>query len=341
MNRLTLTFDENLRTDRTQIQNIFQYSNTELVILLTAIPPQSPTFNWITPGGVQLDERSLFRNEDLDTGTHYAYVGTIYPGMTEGIAFGSDSGTVRMSLHVGGVLSPLVKIPVDRTILPIQTELIPTNYNELLNEINGAAKLAINNTFTSNNIFEGLTFMTGAVSLQGIVNAYDLNLNGNPIKNVGTPTTDSQAANKLYVDGSFDEGRTAAFSQLTLVNASGDAVATYDGRHIKWNYQGVEAEQFLNLFVEVKTTEANITHGDVLQFTGQVGVSDRLLVKKAVPAEINANPHLIAGVAIKDLPNSGTNTLINWYGTVRNVDTSEIPQGTPIYFDSESTENGQ
>lgn len=224
MNRLTLTFDENLRTDRTQIQNIFQYSNTELLVLLTAVPSQSPTFNWITPGGVKLDERGLFRKVNLDTETHYAFTGTIYPGMTEGIPFGSDNGTVRMNLRISGVLSPLLKIPVDRAILPLQTELIPTNYNELLDEINVAAKLNTSNTFLSNNTYEGLTFFRDTVFAQGTLNSYDLNMNGNEIRNVGTPTVNSSAANKKYVDEAI-----AAIDNTAVPTTTIEPMADYAG----------------------------------------------------------------------------------------------------------------
>lgn len=45
MNKLTLTFDSNLKTDRTSIQNIFQYSTMEFLALLETVPASAPTFN--------------------------------------------------------------------------------------------------------------------------------------------------------------------------------------------------------------------------------------------------------------------------------------------------------
>jgi hypothetical protein len=45
MNKLTLTFDSNLKTDRTSIQNIFQYSSMEFLALFEILPGDAPTFN--------------------------------------------------------------------------------------------------------------------------------------------------------------------------------------------------------------------------------------------------------------------------------------------------------
>lgn len=132
----------------------------------------------------------------------------------------------------------------------------------------------------------------------------------------------------LNMDGNDIDNVTA----LTLYSTDGTAVATYDGRHIVWAYDGVNAEMFLNLYVEVKADGA-IANGDSLMFTGQVGASGRLYVAKATRAELNANPNKYAGQATYDMTD-GENGQINWYGTVNGLNTSGLTQGTPIYVDT-------
>ena len=211
MNRLTLTFDENLRSDRTQIQNIFQYSNTELVVLLSVVPTQSPTFNWITPGGVKLEERGLTRTPTLDNETHFAYKGTIYPGMTEGISTNSDSGIVKMSLLADGVLSPLIRIPVDRTILPIQTELIPTNFNELDTRTSTLEQNAmmkhISQTVSGEYIhFDGSGFVnfTNEMLINGGLKlGSTFNGQMNVLSNIGNPIEETDVVNLRTMDAAL------------------------------------------------------------------------------------------------------------------------------------------
>lgn len=133
MNKLTIKLDESFRCDRSTIQNIFQWSNTKLVVLF---PSESRLnvlrFTWVTPGGVKLEERYMIRDHNEDVPGFEAWSATIYPGMTAGIPTSQDIGFAMISLREDGRVSPLVRVPVDKTIIPDQSVLVPTNA-DLLN----------------------------------------------------------------------------------------------------------------------------------------------------------------------------------------------------------------
>ena len=81
----------------------------------------------------------------------------------------------------------------------------------------------------------------------------------------------------------------------------------------------------------------NITNGDVVQFAGSQG--DHILVKKAVPSEINTNPEYLIGVATQDL-NANDYGYVTCFGKVRGLNTT-IYTNPVLYFDSGNTLSGK
>lgn len=74
-----------------------------------------------------------------------------------------------------------------------------------------------------------------------------------------------------------------------------------------------------------------ISNGDAVQFAGAQG--DHLLVKKAVPSEITANPEYFVGVATQDFANNDFG-YVTVFGQVRDLDTEDYPEGTVLYYQS-------
>lgn len=76
----------------------------------------------------------------------------------------------------------------------------------------------------------------------------------------------------------------------------------------------------------------NIQNGDVLQFAGVQG--DHILMKKAVPSEINQNPHYLVGIATDNISN-GSFGYSTWFGKINGVYTTgmSISPSPILYFD--------
>lgn len=76
----------------------------------------------------------------------------------------------------------------------------------------------------------------------------------------------------------------------------------------------------------------NIQNGDVLQFAGVQG--DHILMKKAVPVELDTEPHLLVGVATHNILN-GTFGYSTWFGKINGVYTTgySIVPSPILYFD--------
>ena len=115
------------------------------------------------------------------------------------------------------------------------------------------------------------------------------------------------------------------FNEITLYSADGLAVGSFNGTDVIFEYRGITHELGKNLFIEVKADE-DLIDGNVVQYTGQVGVSGRVRVKKAVASEINANPSLLLGVCTHAITN-GQNGMINFYGAVNGLNTTAFTPG--------------
>ena len=90
------------------------------------------------------------------------------------------------------------------------------------------------------------------------------------------------------------------------------------------------------MYFYAKASEA-ISNGDAVQFNGSQG--DHLLVKKAVPSEINLTPEYFMGVATQDFINNEFG-YVTVFGKVRGLNTTAYVNPV-LYFDSENVANGK
>lgn len=75
----------------------------------------------------------------------------------------------------------------------------------------------------------------------------------------------------------------------------------------------------------------NIVNGDVVQFAGAQG--DHILIKKAVVAEINANPHYLLGVCTSNIANNAFGYITSC-GNINNTYTDGWTAGQALYYDN-------
>jgi len=96
----------------------------------------------------------------------------------------------------------------------------------------------------------------------------------------------------------------------------------------------LQAGQELHIFG--KASEV-INNGDAVMFAGSQG--DHILLKKAVPSEINTNPEYFIGIATQDFIINQFG-YVTTFGKVRTLDTT-IYSGAVLYFDSTSASSGK
>lgn len=128
---------------------------------------------------------------------------------------------------------------------------------------------------------------------------------------------------------------------------STESTETVDVGKIVWNaidgtfdmglIGGVTLQAGQEMHIYGKASEA-ISNGDAVQFAGVQG--DHILIKKAVPSEITANPEYFIGIATQSFSNNqfGYTTI---FGNVRGLNTSAYTLGSVLYFDSGNAENGK
>jgi hypothetical protein len=68
--------------------------------------------------------------EDYE-GVDFAYSAKLYPAMTLGLAAQQDTGYALFRVRLGNSLSPIIKIPVLKSLAPEQTEMPPTELEEI------------------------------------------------------------------------------------------------------------------------------------------------------------------------------------------------------------------
>lgn len=66
----------------------------------------------------------------------FAYSAVIYPVMSAGLIVQQDSGKCLFSFRIDTKFSSIVKVSVNKSIFPEQTQLAPSNIDELQNTIN-------------------------------------------------------------------------------------------------------------------------------------------------------------------------------------------------------------
>jgi hypothetical protein len=96
----------------------------------------------------------------------------------------------------------------------------------------------------------------------------------------------------------------------------------------------LQAGQEMHMYAKASGVIAN---GDAVQFAGAQG--DHLLVKKAVPSEITANPEYFVGVATQDFTNNQFG-YVTVFGQVRDLDTDSYLEGTVLYYQSMGVTDG-
>lgn len=144
------------------------------------------------------------------------------------------------------------------------------------------------------------------------------------VANANNDILDTQVFGKMAKDGSN--------SAVTTLSFSGGATFTIDPDKQILNIaypDGTTANVPSEFwFAEGKATEP-IAEGDNVMLAGSQG--DYYLVKKAVAAELVANPHLYLGVATKSSATNGWAKITRW-GLVNNIGTNGWPYGTRLYF---------
>ena len=138
---ITIHADGALKTSQNYVGSITEDSTETLILYIPVEPLNGPQFSWISPTGLRFAERQMFRDaahDITDGGTilEYAYTATIYPVMTAGLIANQTSGKSLFSFRLGSMFSPIIKINVDKSIFPEQTELPPTVAEELQTQIN-------------------------------------------------------------------------------------------------------------------------------------------------------------------------------------------------------------
>jgi hypothetical protein len=81
-----------------------------------------------------------------------------------------------------------------------------------------------------------------------------------------------------------------------------------------------------------------IAKGDVVQFDGVDGV--HFLIKKAVPADVNANPEIILGIAKQGLTNGQFGYILH-FGRITGIDLTAYADENYLWFASASANNGE
>ena len=144
--------------------------------------------------------------------------------------------------------------------------------------------------------------------------------------------------NAIVITG---EGLTADYFQLDI-----EAAEPIDTGKIVWNsadgtfdmglLNGVTLQAGQEMHMYAKASGV-ISNGDAVQFAGAQG--DHLLIKKAVPSEINANPEYFVGVATQNFTNNQFG-YVTVFGQVRGLDTDDYPEGTVLYYQSGGSTTG-
>lgn len=154
----------------------------------------------------------------------------------------------------------------------------------------------------------------------------------------------SGISNNLDINSNSTDSKKYISAPGVLINTS--ATEPIDAGKIVWNsadgtfdmglLNGVTLQAGQEIHMYAKASGA-ISNGDAVQFAGAQG--DHLLIKKAVPSEITANPEYFIGVATQDFAKNDFG-YVTVFGQVRDLDTEIYPEGTVLYFDSMSASNG-
>ena len=132
MIKLHITLDQNYKLVSGVAGSLNQFSNAQIVVHFPAAQVGTVFYAWVTPGNLNIGERILSRDEEEDYDSNdFAYSAQIYPGMTLGLAAQQDTGYALMRVRLNNVLSPLIKIPILKSLAPADTEMPPSELEQL------------------------------------------------------------------------------------------------------------------------------------------------------------------------------------------------------------------
>jgi hypothetical protein len=140
--------------------------------------------------------------------------------------------------------------------------------------------------------------------------------------------------NPVEVDGQVSaEYLDLSTTTTHSVNAGEIAWNSVDGTFDIGLLNGVTLQAGQEIHFYGKATEV-INNGNAVQFAGVQG--DHILIKKAVPSEINANPEYFMGIATQ---NFATNDFgyVTAFGNVRELNTTSYSLGDVLYYASSGT----
>lgn len=133
--QILIRANNNLETAISTVEAVTEFTTFDLVLLVPSVQQSAVSFNWISPANTKFAERALQRNAEFDEEDLFAYAGKVFPVMTAGMFGQQTTGVALCSFRIGSVFGPIIKIPVDKSILPEQTELIVTVAESLQQEI--------------------------------------------------------------------------------------------------------------------------------------------------------------------------------------------------------------
>ena len=116
------------RAQLLSLQGLIEYSTDKLVFLSPALLTDL-TFSWISPTNRKFQERLMYRDTDEDQEGFYAYSAIIYPVFTAGVQ--GDVGKTIVSFRSGEIFSSIVRMPVNKSLLPEQTTMPISLYDEI------------------------------------------------------------------------------------------------------------------------------------------------------------------------------------------------------------------
>ena len=156
---------------------------------------------------------------------------------------------------------------------------------------------------------------------------------------------DGSLGKLFYINGSTAEEVELGLETLKLTPTGNGDITTNTGK-LTWQQPNGTAQLGLYNDVNVGIGEdvfyygkasATITKGQAIQFGGYQG--DHILIKPAVPSEINANPKLIMGIAKHAIANGDFGYVLA-FGKLDKFDSGSFPVGSLLWFNSASGSNG-
>jgi hypothetical protein len=213
----------------------------------------------------------------------------------------------------------------DKTFQTLNTSAVPEGAN-----------LYLTNSRVIESLLTGYTPSSGAITPSDSILTAIEKLSGN-VSSGYVPYTG--ATNDLILGSHY-----LSADHLKISTTSTESV---DVGEIVWNQQdgtfdmgliaGVTLQAGQEMHIYGKASEA-IANGDAIMFAGVQG--DHILIAKAEPTAINANPEYFIGIATQDFTvNQFGYTTV--FGMVRTLDTASYPLGSILYYASNISASGE